>query len=472
MKRFSLLRPFSFVKECLSWDKTFTRMVFFIAIPMMLQQLVTTSLHIVDGLMVSGLGDVAYSAVTQANRITFLFQLVCFGTFTGTGIFLSQYWGAKDIPRMRQSMGLALIFSIFISLLFITFALLFPHVLIGFFLPPGESADLAVRYLRIVVIGYLFFAIDGVFAVTIKSAEKTHYPMFAGFVSIGINTLLNYVLIFGKWGAPALGVEGAALATVIATFLSMCINISFSYGKHLPAGATPKQWFAWDGAFTRKFVKTTAPVVLNESIWALGITTYSIFYGSMGDVAVAATGITSVVGDLIWVAMFALTHATAIILGKTLGQGDRDTAYLYAKRLLVGTVLTGFFFGMILIIFRSPMVSLFSGLSPEAREKAKHLLLITGFALSFRAFNSVNVVGILRSGGATIFSLVLEACALWLISVPMAGLAALVWHLPLEAVFMMTLLEEVVKVFVAIPYFRSKKWIKVLTEEEKQLDTH
>ena len=210
------VRAFRFVRDCLRWDRAFARNVFMVALPMILQQLVAASLHIIDGLMVSGLGDAAYSAVTQANRVTFMFNLFSFGTCTGGAIFLSQFWGARDVRRMRHSMGLSMAFSVIVAVFFMSAALLFPRQIVSCFLPEGESFELAVKYLRIVAPGYLFTAIDGVYGTTMKSAEKTYIPMIAGFVSIGTNTLLNYAFIFGHFGMPAMGVEGAALATIIS----------------------------------------------------------------------------------------------------------------------------------------------------------------------------------------------------------------------------------------------------------------
>ncbi|MEG2719680.1 MAG: MATE family efflux transporter, partial [Clostridia bacterium] len=155
---------------------------------------------------------------------------------------MSQFWGARDVKRMRHSMGLCMGFSLLVALVFMGGAILFPRQLMGLFLPQGESFELAVKYLVIVAPGYLFTAIDGVYGITMKAAEKTYIPMLAGLASILTNTVLNYALIFGKFGCPALGVEGAAIATVISTVVSMLINMAFAYGMHLPAGAKPSEW--------------------------------------------------------------------------------------------------------------------------------------------------------------------------------------------------------------------------------------
>lgn len=457
-------RALRFARECLCWDRAFVRHVLAVALPMVMQQLVAASLHIIDGLMVSGLGDAAYSAVTQANRVTFMFNLFSFGACTGGAIFLSQYWGARDVGAMRRAMGLTLGLALTVAALFLSAALLFPRQIVACFLPDGASYELAVRYLVIVAPGYLFTAIDGVYGTAMKAAEKTYLPMISGLASITVNTLLNYVLIFGKLGAPAMGVEGAALATVISTAVSMLMNVGFAYGMRLPAGARPSEWLCRDRAFIKKFIKTVVPVILNEGLWATGTTMYSVFYGRMGDAAVATMGVCNTINDLVWVVIFAMMNATAIIVGKALGSGDRDGAYLYAKRMMAGALAAGVALGALVIAVRWPLVNIFSGLSGEVRGKAQFILLLGGLTIWFRAFNTINVVGVLRSGGDTVFSLLLDVGTLWVVGVPAVGVAALVLRWPLEWVYACTFLEELVKLAIGVPHFKKKQWINVLTE--------
>lgn len=458
-------RALRFAAGCLRWDRPFVRNVLVVALPLVVQQLLTASLHIIDGLMVTSLGDVAYSGVTQANRVTFMFNLFSFGAATGGTIFLSQYWGHRDIKRMRHSMGLTMAGILMVAAVFTGAAQLFPRQLIALFLPQGESFEQAVAYLRIVSLGYLFTAVDQVYATTIKAAEKTFLPMLSGMASIVTNTVLNYLLIFGKLGLPALGVRGAAIATVISAAVSMILNLSFAYGLRLPAGAHPREWICRDRAFLRKFVRTVVPVIFNEGLWGLGTTVYSVYYGRMGDAAVATMGVCNTINDLVWVAIFAMMNATAIIVGKTLGAGERDRAYLYAKRMMAGAIAAGVVLGVLVIALRASLVGLFSGLSEPVRDKAQLILLLGGLTIWFRAFNTINIVGVLRSGGDTVFSLLMDVGTLWLVGVPCVGLAALVFRWPLEYVYLCTFLEEFVKLLVGVPHFCKKRWMNVLTGE-------
>ena len=462
----SILRTRAFLRSCFVWDRTFTRWVAAVAVPIVVQELVGASLHIIDSLMVSGLGDAAYSAVTQANRFTFVFQLFCFGAASGGAIFMSQYWGAQDIPGMRRSMGISLITVGLLSALFTAAALLFPRTIISWFLPEGESHGIAVTYLTTVAPSYVLVGVSTVYSMCLKAGEKTYIPLIAGVSGILTNTLLNYAFIYGHFGFPAVGVYGAAVATDIAAGVQLAVNLAFAYGKRLPAGATFRQMACRDRAFIGRFVKMVTPVVFNEGLWALGTTMYGVCYGRMGDVAVAATGICSTIDSLVWVVIFGMMHATAIIVGKTLGAGQTDDAYLYAKRMISASMLAGVALGLLMILIRNPVLALYGGLSPEVIDKARVILLFGAMTMWFRAFNCINVVGVLRSGGDTMFSLLLDVGSMWSVGVPLCALATFVFRWPVEYVYLITFGEEIVKVAIGIPHFIGRKWQKNLTRQK------
>ena len=459
-------RARAFLRSCYRWDAPFVRWVLMIALPIILQEIIGASLHIIDSLMVSGLGDASYSAVTQANRYTFVFQLFCFGTASGGAIFMSQYWGAHDIPAMRRAMGISLIAVGLLSVLFTAGALMFPSQIITWFLPEGESHREAITYLAAVAPSYVLVGVSTVYSICIKAGEKTYIPLIAGVASIVTNTVLNYGMIYGHFGFAPMGVYGAAIATDIAAFVQLAINLAFAYGKRLPAGATFREMVCGERAFIRPFIKVVMPVIFNEGLWALGITMYGVYYGHMGDVAVAATGICSTIDSLVWVIIFGMMHATAIIVGKTLGAGKKEEAYLYAKRMIAGAMLAGVILGAVMISIRMPILSLYSGLSPEVLDKAKIILLFGSLTMWFRAFNCINVVGVLRSGGDTVFSLILDVGSMWVVGVPLCAVATFVWHFPVEYVYLSTFAEEIVKVAIGIPHFIGRKWLNNITQQK------
>ncbi len=458
----------AFLISCFHWDKPFARRVLTITLPIILQNLIASSLQIVDGLMVSGLGDISYAAVVQTNRYTFLYQLFCFGVASGGAIFMSQYWGANDLRSMRRSMGLSLLWTGVVMVVFIAGAMIFPDPIIRLFLPQGESAEIAKVYLRWIIPSFLFHGVNMVYSTCLKSGEKPHLPLLSGSVGLGLNTLLNYGLIYGRLGMPAMGVRGAGLATCIASGVTLALTLQLSYGKQLPAGARFKEMMSWDKAFFTHFAKTTTPVVFNEGLWALGVTMYGVYYGHMGDTAVAAMGVVSNIDNLLWIFIFGMMHATAIIVGKAIGAGELDRAYLFAKRMIALSMLTGLVLGVMLAAIRLPMLSLFTGLSAAVLQTAATVLLIESFTMWFRAFNAINVVGVLRSGGDTVFSFKLDVGAMWLIGVPLCGVATYLLKWPVEMIYVCTLGEEIVKMIIGIPHFTSRVWIKNLTHTQEK----
>ena len=236
----AIFRLRAFLSSCFSWDKAFARRVVAITLPIVLQNLIASSLQIVDGLMVSGLGDVSYAAVVQTNRYTFLFQLFCFGVASGGAIFMSQFWGAGDIRRIRQSMGVSLLWTGAVMAVFITGAGAFPDRIINVFLPQGESAAIAKVYLRWITPSYLFHGINMVYSTCLKSTEKPHLPLISGSVGLGLNTLLNYGLIYGHFGLPAMGVRGAGLATCIAAGVTLALTLLLALRKAPARGREPE----------------------------------------------------------------------------------------------------------------------------------------------------------------------------------------------------------------------------------------
>jgi putative MATE family efflux protein len=446
------------------WEPDFTRLCLRMVIPIALQNLVSASLHIVDGVMVSSLGEQAYAGVVQTNRISFLVQLFLFGAVSGAGIFLAQFWGKGDVSAMRRVQGLMLRITGGIALVFTLAVALAPRQALGFFLPSGESFEHGLSYLLAVLPAYLITAADVVFATMLKASEQPRIPMIASIVSIGSNTLLNYGLIYGHFGLPALGTRGAAIATVIAAALSLCVNVGGSYLWRLAPAAHPREWRLPDRAFLARFFKTTVPVVFNEGLWALGITLYSVVHGRMGDATVAAIGIANTVDQLMFTVGWGFMNGAAVIVGRSIGAGQEDAAYLYAKRLLLAAVVIMLGMGGLLLGIRGHIVRLFN-FSPQAQGLAAQVLFISAFFLSIRVFNAVNVVGVLRSGGDTVFSMLLDVGSLWLVGVPLAALVGIALHQPIAVVYLCSQAEECLKVLLGLPRFFSRKWIHNLTRQ-------
>ena len=445
------------------WEPDFIQKLLRIALPIALQNLVTASAHIVDGLMVAGLGDAHYAAVTQAGRYSFLFQLFLFGAASGTTIFISQFWGKKDEQGIHKVMSLCLRITLGLALLFFLGAMLIPGPIMSLFLQEGKSRGLAVEYLSWVGLSYVFAGVDIVFSNTLRATGRPMVAMTAGIISILTNTLCNYALIYGHLGAPALGVRGAAIATVLASAVSLAINVGYTYWKRQPGAIRPREMRMPDKRFSLDYIKRVLPVVLNEGLWSLGMTTYAAFYGRLGDAAVNAIGVYNNIDQLMTVFIFGVVNATAILIGNCIGGGDGKGAVLISRRMLFATECLSLATGLLLICLRYPILSLFDKLSPETIENAATILAIAGCVMPFRFFNTINIVGVLRAGGDTLFSMALDAGSVWVIGVPCVAVATLVFGLPITGVFMASFVEEFFKIGLGLPRFLSGKWVNNLT---------
>jgi len=452
-------------KRIFHWEKDFSRKMLRIALPIALQNLVAASAHIVDAMMVAGLKDngASYAAVTQAGRYSFLFQLFLFGAASGTSIFISQFWGKKDKAGIHKVMSLCLRIALGLALLFCLGAAFLPRQIMSLFLEAGPSRELAIQYLSIVGFSYLLSGIDIVYSNTLRATGKPAVAMAGGIAAILTNTILNYLLIYGRFGFPALGVKGAAVGTVAAAAVSLLINMGYTYLKKQPGAILPSQMRMPERQFSADYIKRVLPVVINEGLWSLGMTAYSVFHGMRGDDAVNAIGVYGNIDQLMTVMIFGVVNAAAILIGNRIGAGDRDGAMLTARRMLFATECVSIFTSVILLIFRYPILSLFSNLSPRTLEDAATIILIAACVMPFRHFNSLNIVGVLRAGGDTIFSLAMDGGAIWVIGVPSVAIATLVFDLPITGIYAAAFIEEFFKICVGLPRFISGKWINNLT---------
>ena len=450
-------------RKIFHWEPDFIRSVVHIALPVALQNLVAASAHIVDGLMVAGLGDAHYAAVTQAGRYSFLFQLFLFGAASGSSIFISQFWGKRDAGGIHRVMSLCLRITVGLALLFLLGALIFPGAIMSLFLQEGPSRQLAIEYISWVAVSYVFSGIDIVFSNTLRATGKPAVAMTAGIVAIVTNTFCNYALIYGNYGAPALGVKGAAIATVVASAVSLAINAGYTYWKKQPGAVLLREMGMPEKQFTMGYIKRVVPVVFNEGLWSLGITMYSVFYGMLGDAAVNAIGVYNNIDQLMTVFLFGVVNAAAIMIGHAIGAGERDRAILISRRMLLATECVSVVTALALFLLRYPILSLFDKLSRETLENAAAILLLASINMPFRFFNTINIVGVLRAGGDTVFSMVLDAGTVWLIGVPCVAVATVVLHLPISGVFIASFIDELFKIALGLPRFLSGKWINNLT---------
>jgi putative MATE family efflux protein len=428
----------------------------------MIQQLVFSGLNMLGVIFVGQKGDAAVAAVGLAGQIAFLLNLVHFGIISGAAMFTAQFWGKRDIPNLRRVLGLCLMLAIAASLIFFTLSQLLPAQILSIYSKDPVVVELGTGYIRIFSWTFLFFAITFSYALVMRSTGDVRTPTAISVGALLISTVLSYALIFGKFGLPELGIQGAAVAAVIARFLECVTLLTIIYTRQSPVAASLRELTGFDRVFFGRVIKPMWPVILNELFWSLGITTYNIIYGRMGTQSYAAINIVSTIEQVAFVVFIGISNATSVLVGNRIGAGQEDEAYRYAGRSLGIGVVGGMLLGVLLQLVKAPVLSLYN-VSPEVIQNAGSLINVVTFFLWVRVNNMTTVVGILRAGGDTRFSLFLDGIIIWIVGVPMAYLGAFVLDFPVYLVYLCAMSEEAAKWVLGINRYFSRKWINNLT---------
>lgn len=443
--------------------KQFLSRLLLLSVPIMLQNFLVSSVSFVDTVMIGMVGESAIAAVGLGNQMFFLITVFLFGISSGAAIFIAQYWGAQDHRSMHKVMGIALLLSIAGALASTALSLAMPAQIMTIFTDDPTVVGLGSEYLVIVAISYLFTAVVMVYSTALRSTGDAKTPLYISSLSISLNVLLNYLLILGKWGFPRLEVKGAAIATVIARGVEVVLLLLIVYRTKRPVAASLKHMLSFDKALLNRYFVTCLPVILNEMFWSLGMATYKVAYSRMGVQVIATVNVTEAIQNIFFVVLMGVTHASAIMIGNRIGENRIDVAKLYASRLLVIGFLAGGVLGALLAL-SAPWLPIPFNLSPSVAHMATLSLISLGVLVPVKAYNMILVVGVLRAGGDTRFSMFAELAGVWFIGVPCAFIGALVLNMPIHHLYLFVGLEEVFKFVVGIVRIRSGKWINRLTE--------
>ncbi len=450
-------------------DKDFLRLLFRLALPLIVQQWIQASLGFVDLLMVGQLGDVAVAAVGLSNQFFFLLNLVTFGLGSGTAIFTAQFWGKHDLAGIRKTLGFSLMVSLFISLIFSLLAVLAPQRILGLYTSDPAVVEAGAGFLRIVGLCFIFSSCSFSLIAVLRSMEQIRIPILVTIGALSLNTLLGYLLIFGHLGLPQMGIRGAATGTAIAYTLEFLVLVLLVRRAGSPLAGRLSEIFTLDWGFFGRFLRTTAPVVLNEFLWALATTVYAGIYARIGTESIAAVNISSSIEQMGYVTFIGLANACAIMVGNRIGAGESGRAFEYSKRFIAICLAGSLLLGLILLLVSPALLNLYA-ISENAHFYARNILRIFSFTLWVRIINIVIIIGILRSGGDTRFSFLVDVLSIWLVGIPMALLGAFVLHLPVYWVYLMVISEELIKMIVMLWRFASKRWMNDLTQTAAALD--
>ncbi|MDK2980720.1 MAG: hypothetical protein PWQ55_1067 [Chloroflexota bacterium] len=430
----------------------------------MLQSLFAVLGNTITTLMTGQLGDIPLAAAGLANQMYFILTLVQFGIGSGASIFTAQYWGKHDRESISKVLGVSLIFGILISLVFMSVALFIPNVFLDIFTSDEQVIQIGTQILRIVGFSFLFTPITNTFYMILRSTGNVRLPMVVSSSGVILNAILGYAFIFGKLGAPELGVLGAAYANLIARVLECALILWMVYYLKTPLAVKPREMLSFDRAFLKKILARVAPVTMNELLWSLGISAYSAIYAHINTEAIAAMNIRASIEDLVFVPFLGVTHACAIIIGNAIGSGKEEESEAYIRqgvRIIFGISVV---LGTALIFGRDLIASLYN-ISELTAWYTRNLLTVLGIFLWLRTVNTFYFIAMLRSGGDTRFAYYADVGGMWLVGVPSALLGAFVFKLPVYYVYALAMLDEAVKFVLFIWRFRSNRWIHNLVHD-------
>ncbi len=446
--------------------KEFYKTFLNIGLPITLNQLLMASLHFIDTLMIGSVGEAALSAVGAAGRIFFIVIVSLFGIYSAGGIFTSQYWGAKNTKALHQMMGIMMIFGLAFSLIMLTLVLLFPINIMRLFSKDSLVIAYGVEYLRILAPTFILSAITFLYAYVSRSIHMTKYPLYISIVSLSTNTMLNYLLIGGNFGFPRLEVRGAAIATFISRLVEFILFLVLLVVlKNHPLRANLKELFSFSKSQVVKFVKKATAVFFNEASWVVGQSVFFMAYGLLGTKALASVQVSLTFSD-IFVSLFTgISTACSVMIGNALGQNNKQLAKDLAKRFIRIAIVTAIIVSLILFALTLVIPFAYHNLDADTIYLAQMCLVVIALYQIPKMYGYIAVIGVLRSGGDTLFCMLSDLIGVWGIGVPMAFFAAAILKLPIYLVVAFAFSEEIAKNIVYVWRLRSDKWLNNLVGE-------
>ncbi len=446
----------------------FKRMIL-IALPIMIQSGVTNFVNLLDNIMIGQVGTVQMSSVSIINQLMFVFNLCLFGAMSGVGIFTAQFYGKKDNEGVRNTLQFKIIFSLIITAIGLTIFLTIGDRLIEAYLQGDGAAEdiVAVKeygkeYLTVMLFGTLPFAVAQAYASTLRETSDRIIPMISTVTAVLVNLVLNYVLIFGHFGAPALGVKGAAIATVVSRYAELLILTIWTH-THKNKYAFIRSLFthtSLNKAQIKRMLIISAPLLINETLWSAGMAFLNQCYSVRGLDIIAAINISSTINNVFNVSFIACGSAIGIILSQMLGAGEKEKARLASTRLLFFAVFIVFFVGAVMAVF-APVFPMIYKTSDEIRDCAKNLILIVAAFMPVQAFTNACYFT-LRSGGKTFITFLFDSGFVWAISVPVAFILSRFTSLPILELFAIINLADIIKCILGFIFMKKGSWLNIV----------
>lgn len=453
-------------------DRKFYKMILAVAIPIMIQNGITNFVSLLDNIMIGRVGTEQMSGAAIVNQLFFVYYLCIFGGVSGAGIFTAQYFGQKDYEGVRNTFRFKFWMGLFLTTVTILLFIFAGNPLIEFYLK-GEGAienatatlQYGREYMLVMLLGLPAFMFGQIYASTLRESGKTLLPMVAGIISISINLVFNYLLIFGKFGFPKLGVTGAAVATVLSRYVEMLIIVIWSH-KQIESNPYLKglyKTFKVPGALVKKILVKGTPLLLNETLWAAGIAMVTQCYSIRSLNVMAALNISNTINNVFNVVFIALGDTVAIVVGQLLGAGKMDEARETDTKMIAFSVTCCSVVAFIMFLVAPAFPNLYNTTN-DVKELGKQFIMLTAIFMPQNAFLHASYFT-LRSGGKTIITFFFDSGFIWAVSVTLAFLLSRFTNLPVIAIYTCVQIADIIKCVVGFILVKKGIWLQNIVSE-------
>lgn len=447
----------------LNW-KSFYKGVIALVLPMAMQNLINTGVSACDVFMLGKVGETALSGASLARQVQYIMSLFLFGLTSGATILTAQYWGKGDTKTIERILAMGMRLAVAVTLVFTLASLLIPESLIRIFTDEPEVVRQGTKYLRIVAFSYTVTGMTQVYLYIMRSVERIQVATFVYLSSLICNVILNAIFIFGMFGCPVMGIQGAALATLLARILELILVIGYAklFNREILFRMT--YLIHVDRRLLKDFLMYAIPVILNEVLWGAANSASTAILGHMGSVAVAANSVAQVTKEMSMVVGFGISNAAAIYLGKILGEKKYKHARVYADRFVKLSILLGIC-SAVIILLSSRMILSVLNMSPLTKDYLRCMMFVMAYYAVAQTFDETLIVGIFRSGGDTRFGLIVDTVSMWGFSLLLGATAAIIFHFSVPVVYVLLMSDELIKIPIIWKRYRSFCWMKNITRE-------
>lgn len=442
-------------------DKEFYGDVVRIAIPVAIQSVVSVGINMMDTVMLGAFGEVQISASSLSSQFYRIFQVLCMGMGFGASVMTAQYWGRRDIAGIKRIITIMLRIALGLTLFFSVVTACFPRQILNIYTSDRRIVEAGVGYLRVMAITYLFLGLFKTLTIILRSVGEVKISLYASLISFVSNLFFNWVFIFGKLGAPRLEILGAAIGTLISRIIEASIVTGYFFIKDSKIGYQFRDFFQDCSGEIKAFMYYSMPVIISDLMLTLGNNMTTVIIGHIGTSFVTANAITAVVVQISTVCIQGISSSSAVIIGNTLGTGNKKKAYEQGVTFLMLGIIVGIVGGITIVLISPLMLTLYN-VTEETKVITSQLMVAIALIVVFQTIGSLMTKGVLRGGGDTRFLMIADVVFLWLLSAPLGAMAAFVWGGSPFWIYVCLKCDHIAKSLLCIWRFRTKKWLKVV----------